>query len=530
MGACSKDSQKATGSASLRASQTAANEFVFNNGAEPETLDPHRMSAHDAAQLAINLYEGLLTLDQSYSKLMPGIAESWTVSEDGKTYSFVIRENLKWSNGEALTMEHIRNSFIRALNPELGNNYIAWYTDYIVGAKALHEGFNSKNRKALEAAYGIQITGPRNLEIKLNRPLAYFKYFLSRATFFIVHPSMYDPSSKAWTTPGEFISNGAYKLTEWKVNQRIVMEKNKFFREADQVKLDKIVSLPIVDDSTTMNLYQTGEIDWTGENTIAANLVPSLRGRDDFYHMPILGTYMYLFNTTKKPFDDVRVRQALAMAIDREQITDRVLRSGVVPSNRIIPPVIEDFQSLVSDETPLEQRVAKAKSLLAEAGYSDLSTFPRFTIRYNTNDGHHRVAQSIQQMWKKYLGIDVSLENSEWKVFLKEQTAGNFEVCRQGWIGDFPDPATFLEIFLSTSENNHSKWKNKEFDQIVNSAITVQDDTERFKQLAKAEKLLAEQAPGFGLYHYAYFSLMRPEVKGFKPNKMGHYLFRYFSK
>jgi len=178
----------------------------------------------------------------------------------------------------------------------------------------------------------------------------------------------------------------------------------------------------------------------------------------------------------------------------------------------------------------MDDRVVEAKKLLAEAGYSDVSKFPSITIRYNTNEGHNKVAQSIQQMWKTKLGIDVKLENMEWKVFLKEQQAGNFDVSRKGWIGDYPDPATFLEIFQSTSENNDSNWKNVEYDQLVAEAAGIQDEAKRFAKEAKAEKILYDETPAFGIYHYSYYSLMKPNVKGYIPNVHGHYLYRYFSK
>lgn len=524
--ACSKTA----GPGGLPKAKSAMNEFIFNNGAEPETLDPHKLSSHDAALLNIQLFEGLLSRESDYTTSKPGLAESWSISPDGKVYKFVLRPNLKWSDGSALTVKDVRNSFIRALDPALANQYIYWHTDYIVGAADLEKHFTDKDRTKFDDAYGVKITGDNSLEIHLIKPVAFFKFFLSQPPFFVIHPSMYDPDSKAWTDPSKFISNGPYKLQQWSVNERIVMVKNPFFRDADQIKLEKLVSLPITDQATTMNMYKTGELDWTGDNLIATNLVPGLKGREDFYRIPSLGVYMYLFNNNKEIFKDSRVRRALAMAISREEITDRVLRSGVMPTSRIVPPIIKGYKSLIPDEKPLTERIAEAKALLKEAGYDETHPFPSFTIRYNTQEGHHKVAQAIQQAWKSNLGLDVKLENMEWKVFLKEQQAGNYEVSRQGWIGDYPDPATFLEIFVSTSENNHAKFKNAEYDRLIEKAMETIDDAKRFEIYAQAEKILADEAPAFGIYNYVWFGLMRPEMRGFEPNMFGHYLFQYFSK
>ena len=529
LSACSKP-ESGGSMTTYKPSQFASDEFAFNNGAEPETLDPHRITAHDAAITSMQMFEGLLTREMDYLKIKLGLAESWSVSPDGKVYKFVLRNAVKWSNGEPITVEQVRASFVRALSPEVASQYMYWYTDYIVGAKELNEAWNKPNRKEVEAKYGVRITGPKTVEIELIKPVGYFKYMLSQPTFAIVHPSMFDPSSKAWTDPSKYIVNSAYNITEWSVNQRITLQKNPQFYDAANVKLNKIFIYPIRDESTVMNMYTTGKLDWTGDNHIASHMVPSLRGRDDFHQMPILGTYMYEFNLKRKPLDDSRVRRALSLVVDREHIVEKVLRGGQVSTDRIVPPVIPDFQSLIPAPASMDDRVVEAKKLLAEAGYSDVSKFPSITIRYNTNEGHNKVAQSIQQMWKTKLGIDVKLENMEWKVFLKEQQAGNFDVSRKGWIGDYPDPATFLEIFQSTSENNDSNWKNVEYDQLVAEAAGIQDEAKRFAKEAKAEKILYDETPAFGIYHYSYYSLMKPNVKGYIPNVHGHYLYRYFSK
>lgn len=511
--------------------ETAQNEFVYTSGAEPETLDPHRISAHDAAQHAINLFEGLLSRGPDYQTLTPGLAEDWSISEDGLTYRFRLRDGVKWSNGEALTQDHVYQSFIRALNPEIANPYVYWYNDFIVGAKELHENYNADNRAEYLQKLGIQKVGDREITIRLKEPTSYFKYFLSQPNFAVIHPSMHDYSNSAWQTPEKFITNSAYKLGEWKVNQRLVLVKNDQYYNADSVKLERVVAFPIVDENVIFNMYRRGQLDWTDTNRISASLVPTLKGRDDFQLYPAMGTYFFVFNTEKEIFKDQRVRKALSLVIDRAQITDRVLRSGVVPTTRVIPPVIDSFQSLVegySDD--MAARIEEAKALLAEAGYTAEKPFPSFTIRYNTAEQHHRIAQTIQQMWNRHLGLDVKLENMEWKVFLAEQDAGNYEVSRFGWIGDYPDPLTFLELFQTGNENNRSNYSNPEYDRLVAKAKSMQDSPERLDLMQKAEQILFEASPGMAIYHYVWYSLINPQVQGFIPNSQAHYHWRYLSK
>ncbi|TVQ76498.1 MAG: peptide ABC transporter substrate-binding protein [Bradymonadales bacterium] len=510
---------------------TGVSEFVYTNGAEPEMLDPHRMSAHNAARHAMNLFEGLLSRGPDYDTIIPGLAENWSISDDGMTYRFVLREGLKWSNGEELTLQQVYDSFIRAMNPAIANPYVYWYNDFIVGARELFDNYNSENRSQLLENLGIQITGPRTLEIRIKEPTSYFKYFLSQPNFTIVHPSMYDHQSSAWTDPSAFVSSGAYQLSEWRVGQRLVMVKNPHFYEADQVQIERVVAFPFNDENVVLNMYRRGQIDWTDNNLISPSLVPTLKDREDFTVHPALGTYFFLFNTEKEIFKDPRVRKALSLVVDREQITDRVLRSGVVPTDRVIPPVIETFQSTIEGySSDMQARVEEARRLMAEAGFTAEKPFPSFTIRYNTSDQHHRIAQSLQQMWRRSLDLDVRLENMEWKVFLAEQDAGNYEVGRFGWIGDYPDPLTFFELFQTGNENNRSKFSNEEYDRLVLEAKSMRDGPARLAKLQRAEEILFEQAPGFGVYHYVWYFLLNPQVEGLVPNPQGHYQWRYFRK
>lgn len=512
-------------------SGSPANEFHFNNGAEPEGLDPHKTSSHDAAQLNINMFEGLVGREADFFTIRPGLAESWTVSNDGLTYTFKLRPGIKWSNGDAITAEQFRQSFIRALDPKVASPYVNWHTDFIAGAADVAKNFDKADaRAAAEKTYGVTAPDASTVIIKLKKPVPYFISLLTQPVFVPVHPSMFDANSAAWRNPAEFITSGAYKLGEWKVNERVVLVKNPNYRNAANVKIEKVVSYPISEENTTLNMYRSGQLDWTGENHISSTLVPSLKARDDFKFTETFGTYMYVFNVKRPPLDNPKVRRALALALNTPEITDKVVRSGVTPAYSLVPKGIPTYQSTAALPKEMDARLAEAKKLLAEAGFPDGKGFPKLTILYNTTEGHHKIAQAVQQMWKQNLGLDIQLQNQEWKVFLKEQQAGNFDISRWGWIGDYPDPNTFLETFVTGNENNQGKFSNARFDELVKASISEKDAGKRMKMLADAEAIVIQENPMAPIYHYVYYSLMSPRVEGFKPNMFGHYYFEYLSK
>jgi len=511
-------------------SATPADEFHFNNGAEPEGLDPHRTQSHDAAQLNYQMFEQLVSRENDFITVRPGLAESWNVSKDGLTWTFKLRPNLKWSNGEPLTAEQVRGSFLRAMDPKVAAPYVNWHTDFVVGAADLVKEYNSSKRAAAEKAWGVTVTAPDTISIRLVKPVAFFLHLVGNPIYAVVHPSMYDPDAAGWKTPAKFIGNGAYNLTEWRVNQRIVMEKNPNYWDAGKVQIRKVVSYPINDQQTTYNMYNTNQLDWTGENTLNPVMVPSLKPRKDFKYTQSFGTYIYVFNTKKKPFDNPKIRKAFSLAINTPEITDRILKNGVVPAYRLVPPGIPDYKEPVSLPTDMTARLAEAKKLLAEAGYPDGKGLPKITLLYNTQESHHRIAQAIQRMWKEGLNVPVEIRNAEWKVVLAEQKAGNFDVVRFGWIGDYPDPSTFIDFLTTTSENNNGKYSNKEVDESLVKANLERDPAKRYKLLANAERLIIEEAAIAPIYHYVWYSLMSPRVANFEPNLFGHYYIRDFAK
>jgi len=509
---------------------TPVDEFHFNNGAEPESLDPHKSQSHDAAQLNNQMFEQLIGRMNDYFTLRPGLAESWKVSKDNLTWTLKIRPNLKWSNGEPITREQIRGSWVRAMDPQVAAPYVNWYSDFIAGATDLVANYNKPGRADAEKNFGVKLIGTDTIEIKLIKPVAFFAHLLTNPIFAIVHPSLYASDSKGWRTPGQLISNGAYMLTEWKVNQRVVMEKNPHYWDATNVKIRKLVSYPINDQQTTLNMFNSGQLDWTGENTLNPSMVNSLKKRKDFNYGLGFGTYFYVFNTKKKPFDNQKVRLAFSLAINAPEITDKISKSGVIPAYRLVPPGIPAYKEEVSLPKDMKVRLEQAKALLTEAGYPNGKGLPKITLLYNTVESHHRIAQAIQRMWKDALGVEVELKNGEWKVVLAEQKAGNFDVVRFAWIGDYPDPSTFIEFLQTGSDNNNGKFSSPIVDDNLKAANMERDPAKRYKLLAKAERALVEEAAIAPIYHYVWYSLMSPKVAGFKTNMFGHYDFKEFKK
>lgn len=506
-----------------------ADEFVFNNGVEPESLDPHRLSAQRDALLSLQMFEGLVGKDANYEKLVPALAELPEISKDGLRYSFKIRRGFKWSNGEEITIDQIRESFLRAMRPDVSSPFLSFYTDNIEGALEYSKNYAASDRKVFEERVGIKIKPSHILEIKLLAPCVQFKDYLALPAFAVVHPSMYAADAR-WSDPKNFIVNGPYGLKSWEVNKKIILQKNPFFREAAHVKIPTVVALALNDQSATLNLYRTKQIDWTGENTFSSSMVPSLRSDPEFKMDNAYGTYTIIFNTEHKPFKDVRVRKALSLAIHRAEITDKIMRGGQIPTYRLVPEGIRNYKPDLVARPPFDKQIEMARELLAEAGYPGGKGFPKVTYVYNTDESHHRIAQAIQQMWKKNLGIEIQLQSMEWKVFLKAQEARQFDISRQTWVGDIPDPISILEIFGSKSSLNYTGWGNRRFDQLLGQAGGIKDQKKRHGILAQAENLVLDEMPFIPIYHYVWFSMLRPNVEGYKPNIMGRYQFKYFSK
>ena len=495
-------------------------ELTFNNGAEPETLDVHLMTGVPEGRIAQGLFECLVEQHPQTLQPVPGVAESWDISGDGTVYTFHIRENAKWSDGQKLTAQHVFASWKRALTPATGCQY--GYMFYpIKNAQPFHTG-----ELGDFAEVGVEATDEHTLVVTLEAPCPYFLDLVAFRTLAPVPVWVIDELKAAgkedrWSRPENMVCNGPFVLEEWAPNQKIVMKTNPHYWDTDYVKLTQVTALPYEDVDTAYNLFQEGTCDWN--TTVPSAKIDEVQLLPEYFVQPYLGSYFYRVNVTKPPFDDVRVRKALSIGFDRSIITRDVLKAGQIPATSFCPPL--------PGYTPPKgvgyDRDA-ARELLAEAGFPEGKGFPTVELLYNSNEDHKKVAESIVQQWKENLGITVSLRNSEWKVYLSDVEELNYAIARAGWIGDYVDPNTFLDMWLKDGGNNNTGWSNPDYTKLIEEAAQGGDPVERMKKFQQAESILIEQEfPIIPVYIYVNQGLLSPKVQGWYENVRDQHPFQY---
>ena len=495
--------------------------LILGNGVEVENLDPHTVTGVPEHNIITALIEGLVTENPQDLSVEPGTAERWEVSEDGLTYTFLLREDAKWSNGDPVSADDFLFSYKRMLSPNLASEYAYMYF-VVENAQAYNEGTLKDFSEV-----GIKVVDPRTLQIKLASRTPYFLELLNHFSWFPVHPDTVlahgaiDEPNTPWTKPGTYVGNGPFTLESWEINKSIVVKKSETYWDRAAVKLNQIVFKVTEDPNAEERSFQAGELHKT--NIVPLDKIALYRDEkaEQIHFDPYLATYYYIFNTKKKPFDDLRVRQAFSMTIDRQIITERVLRTGEQPAYSYVPEHA-GYQA----EVRIEQDAEKARALLAEAGYPDGKDFPVVELLYNTSESHKIIAESIQNMWKTALNVEVRLFNQEWKAYMVTRREGNFHICRAGWTGDYQDPNTFLDMFMTGSGNNHSGWEDPAYDGFVRQAGQTTGE-ERMRLLHQAEKRLLEELPITPIYFNTTKYLMRPEVKGWYPTMLDHHPYKY---
>jgi len=483
--------------------------LVWNLGSDPKTIDPGLNGATDGGHITNNMFEGLMReIDGKYE---PGMAESYTVSEDGLTYTFVIREDAMWSDGQALTANDFEYAWSRVVNPETASEY-AWI-------------FDAANVDSWTAV------DEKTFEVKLSSPTPYFVGLTAFYTFFPVREDMVAASEEgSWASnPETAVSNGPFKLTSFKTGDRLILEPNEFYWKKDEVKLTKIEVLMIVDQATALTGFESGQIQVLDDMPSAE--IPRLLAEDpSFMILPKDATYYYSFNLSVKPLDDVMVRKALSLAIDRQAIVETVTKAGQVPAHSLIPSghldANGDVFNQVSGNYDIEPmaKVEEARALLAEAGYPNGEGFPTFEIMYNTSEGHKNIAEAIQEMWKQNLGINVTLANQEWAVFQDTRRQGNYEICISGWVGDYSDPTTYLGMFVTGNSNNYPGWSNEAYDALLETSKSAKGQ-ERFEMLYEADKLLSERYVVMPVYYYTDPQMIGETVAGWEKTTRGTFYF-----
>lgn len=496
-----------------------AGELYIGIGTEPAGIDPHLITGMTELYVTLAFFEGLVTYDSASMTIRPGVAERWELSEVGRRYTFYFDPEARWSNGDPVRAQDFLFAFERILTPELGAPY-AYMLYPMRGAEAFHKG-TLRNFSEV----GCHAPDQRTLIIELDNPTPYFLSLLTHYTWWPVHPPtvlahgrMTDRISK-WTKPGNFVGNGPFTLESWRVNSGIYAKKNPGYRDAASVQLNGIHFLPIQSDAEE-RAFRAGHLHLT--STVLPHRIDWYRENkpESIRFDTSLAVYYYMLNTERPPLDDPRVRLALAYSIDREAITEHVLRAGQQPAFHFTPP---NTGGNYTAEARMVYDPDLARQLLAEAGYPGGMGFPTFEILYNTSESHRNIAVAIQQMWKQTLGIDVTLHNQEWKVYLSTREAGNFDILRAAWFGDYDDPNTFLSLGETNNGNNHTNWSSEAFDTLLARSRIEQDPVKRHALFQQAEAILLSEAPVIPIYFYVSSLLIHPSVQGWHPNILDYH-------
>jgi oligopeptide transport system substrate-binding protein len=495
-----------------RGARLSRADCAFVNGAEPATLDPAVITAIPEGRIVRALFEGLVVRDPETLEPRPGMAESWEVSPDGLAYSFRIRADARWTNGDAVTAEDFAWSFERLLDPRTAAAY-ASQLFCVEGAREFATDVDASGapRRSFDT---VAIRARENvLEIGLNRPFPRFLDLLAcpqlspvnRRSLAEMRTSRPDDWQLEWLRPENLVTNGPFRLLERRANDRIRLGKNHGYWDAGHVAFETIDALATEHLSTVVNLYLTGAVAWIDQQP--ADLASRLARREDFHSAPYLGTYFYRVNVARPPFDDRRVRRALALAIDRTAIVRRVTRAGETPLFSCVPPGMPGWDgAAMAHAAGFEADVLEARRLLAQAGYGEGGReLPPIAIHYNTRESHRDVAEVIADSWRRNLGIRARLENQEWRVFMDTQRKIDYDVSRSSWIADTVDPYGFLEIFTTGNENNRTGWDDPRYDELV---------------LREAEGILLEELPILPIYAYASKNLVDPRLGGFFENAL----------
>ncbi|UBX48679.1 oligopeptide ABC transporter substrate-binding protein OppA [Providencia alcalifaciens] len=485
--------------------------IVRNNGTEPQSLDPHKIEGVPESHLSRDLFEGI-TIVGPAGEILPGSATSWE-NKDFTEWTFKIRDDAKWSNGDPVTAEDFVYSWRRLADPDTASPY-ASYLQY-AHVKNVDDVISGKKKPE---ELGIKALDDKTLVLTLSEAVPYIPKLLAHPSMSPVNKNVVEKFGTKWTQPANFVGNGAYKLKDWTVNERIILDRSPTYWDNAHTVIDQVTFLPIASEVTDVNRYRSGEIDMTHTNlpieqfkTIQQTMPKDLRVS------PYMCIYYYEINNEKPPFNDPRVREALKLSMDRDVIATKIKAMGDIPAYGFTPP----FASGMKTEKPdwyanmtQEQRNEKAKQLLEEAGYNKANPL-KFNLLYNTSDLHKRLAIAASSMWKKNIGAEVKLENQEWKTFLDSRHQGNYDVARAGWCADYNEPSSFLNMLLSYSSNNTVHYKNKDFDDTMKKTLRVKTDEERAELYQQAEKLLDKDSAIVPLYYYVNTRLVKPYVGGY---------------
>lgn len=495
-----------------KSGDTAKKILRTNNSSEPGSLDPALAQGTHESWILDHIFEGLMKRDEN-GKIVPGMAKEYKLAGDNVTYTFKLRDDIKWSNGDPVTAEDFEYSWKRALDPEMASTY-AYQFFYIKNGEAYNSGKVSRDDVAVRAL------DDKTLEVVLEQPAPYFLELTAFYSLFPVNQKVVEANSDWAKDPSTYVSNGPFQLKTWEHKAKIIVEKNPNYYNASKIKLDGIEFSILEDENTAWQKYQGGEYDFLSPLPQAVVAQLNTDKNKELVIGPDLSTYYYNFNTKVKPFNNAKVRQALSMAIDRKTIVDKVAQGGQKPAEGVVCFGIpdengKDFRDVTGNL--IKEDSAKAKKLLEEGLKEEgmtIADMNKFSILYNTSEGHKKIAQAIQEMWRNNLGIEVQLENVEFQVKLDREKAGDYFVSRAGWVGDYVDPMTFMDLFVTDGPYNDSGFSNAEYDKLIETAKSTADQKVRFESMRAAEKILMENMPIAPIYHYTKPYAQKPYVTG----------------
>lgn len=493
-------------------------DLVFLNGAEPESLDPAVITGQPESRLVNALFEGLTRFDAA-GRARPGVAESWQISPDGRTYTFRLRDDARWSDGRPVTAGDFVASWRRTLSPETAAAY-NYQLFYVKNARAFAEG-----REKDFAAVGVRAIDARTLEVQLESPTPFFLELCATPPLQPVPTAIVARHGDDWVKPGRLVGNGAYLLEDWRINDRVRLRKNPAYWDAANVALETVDALPTSKANVAFNLYASGEADLLlDKGLVPPALLDTLRGRPDFHSAPFFATYFLRFNAARGPFRDERVRRAFALAVDKERIVRKITRAGERAAPTLVPPGIPGYES----PTGLREDAAEARRLLAEAGYPGGRGLPLLRYLYSESELNEAIAVELQSMWSEVLGVQVALTRQEWKVYLNSMNQLDYDICRSSWVGDYPDPNTFLDLFVTGGGNNRTGWGDAAYDALIAAAGREADPAARFAILAQAEEMLvARAAVVCPLFYFVGIQLFDPaKLLGIEPNLLDEHPIR----
>ena len=499
-------------------------DLVVINGGEPDTIDPTKIRGQPEGRIAYSLFEGL-TRYKATGETEPGMAERWEISPDGLRYTFHLREGVKWTNGDPITAQDFMWSWLRTLRePEAEYKYQLFY---IRGAEAFAEAKDDASRPPAESV-AIRAPDARTLEVELKNPTPFFIDLTVFYTLMPVHRATVEAAEKAgksWLRPETIVNNGPFLLTEWRLNDRIRLTKNPAYWDAANVRLKTVDVLPAPSPNTAFNFYHSGVADVIlDKSLVPTSLVPDLKKRADYHATPILATYFIRYNVKRAPFTDVRVRKAFSLVVDKTLLTEKVTQAGEPATDAFVPPGTAGY----NPPEGLKRDPDAARRLLADAGFPGGAGFP--VVRYlytNKSETDEKLAVELQAMFKRELGISVLLAKQEWAVYLNSLSSLDYDFCRSSWVGDYLDPNTFLDMFVTGGGNNNCGWSNKRYDDIIALAAKEPDGAKRFDQFREAETILIrDEMPICPLFNYVVLMFYSDRLGGIAGNLVDEHPFR----